>query len=143
MQFDSFDWNYDDSDAQLVYTNIDHSQNQAAHQAVQIAHVPSKDTERKNKYLGNFQYKESPAFKLVSKMCIREDGSPLEWVKLPMLKSLITCILDVEIKSNKNAKINRCRDSKRGKAQNYKFIQDNYALFEAYYKAGTRLIVQN
>ena len=90
-------------------------------------------------YLTGFIFEESEAFWLVKGMCIRKDGSPVKKVKLPMLKSLIACILFFEAKNGRA--IIRDRVTIRCIATNYKFIQENIELFKKYRDSGTRLIV--
>ena len=53
-----------------------------------------KEGEQEAKESSNqFNYKESDAFKLISSMCVNEDGTAIKEVTTNMLKSLVKCIV--------------------------------------------------
>ena len=97
-----------------------------------------EERKRKDKYLGDFKYQDSDAFNLMKLMCIKRDGTPVKKVKATMIKSIISCIQSVELKSGN---VMPCPGvSKKGIPQSCKFIQDNIALFKEYYNKGARLM---
>lgn len=88
-----------------------------------------------------FNYKESDAFKLVTLMCINENGTAGKRITNNMLKSIVNCVVASEQSYGNN--LNMSGYDMKCVAQIYKFIQDHMETFQAYYNSGTRIIMSS
>lgn len=89
----------------------------------------SEEIERKNKFIGDFDMKNSEAYKAVERYC----GKP----KRTVLCKLVMYVVCEEAAHGNYLKMDR--QVQRDRTALYKFINDNLAIFIEYFKAGTRI----
>lgn len=95
------------------------------------------EIKRREMYLGDFDYKTSPGYKLIERLFI--PGVLDKRPNANMLKSLILLILNEERKHGNEIKLQR--EALRSKSGLYKFITDHYTLVEEYLNCGTKITV--
>ena len=90
----------------------------------------SKDQKSKQRYIGGFDYKESEAYKIISKMYPQ--------VNYVFVVSLAKEVIKCEKEHGKEL-VNWCRESYKSKPGVYRFIQYNIDVFNQYFAAGTNI----
>lgn len=94
-----------------------------------VRRTKEDEYKRKVDYVGDFNYKESEAYKLINAMSKHANDKIVE--------AMIKLIVDEENNNGNNIKPNR--EVYRSKAALYKFIQDNFNIFKQYFDAGTTI----
>ena len=89
------------------------------------------EQKRRQKFLGDFDYKHSEAYDLVLKYTSKNIG-------FKALVSLVRVIVAEEARHNNITYFPR--ETRRDKPCLYKFIQDHLDMFKEYFNAGTRII---
>ena len=91
------------------------------------------EQKRKQDYVGDFDYKNSRAYKLISKMTKHSNDK--------MVEGMVKLIIQEE--KNHGNNISAPREVYRSKPALYKFIDENYDLFNQYFEAGTKVVTDS